>query len=74
MSLESPNLSLVCSDVARHIIIMFLMSGIYVIKVHLYLIYFSIIDNLSTNFILMHVCKLESNHSSTHVAEVITTE
>jgi hypothetical protein len=38
---------------------MFLMSGIHVTKVHLHLVYLSIIDNLSTNFILMHVCKLE---------------
>jgi hypothetical protein len=51
-------LSLVCSNVARHVIIMFLLSG-HVTKVHLYLIYLNIIDNISTNFILMHVCKLE---------------
>jgi hypothetical protein len=45
---------------ARHVIIIFLMNGIYVTKVYLYLVYLSIINSLSTNFILMHVCKLES--------------
>jgi hypothetical protein len=67
--------SLVCSNVALHVIIMFLMSGIHVKKVHLYFVYLSIIDNLSTNFIHMHVCvSLNLNHSSTHVGEVITTK
>jgi hypothetical protein len=54
---------------------MFLMSSIHVTKVRLYLVYLTIIDNISINFILMHVCKLESkSFKHTHVGEIITTK
>jgi hypothetical protein len=52
----SPALSLVCSNAI--VIIIFLMSAIHIINVYYYIVHLSIIDNLSTNFILMHVCKL----------------
>jgi hypothetical protein len=55
-----PEHSLVWSNMARHVIIMFLMSGIHVTKVHLYLVYLSIIDNLSKKIVFMHVCKHDS--------------
>jgi hypothetical protein len=38
-----PKLSLVCSNVAHHGIIMFLMNGIHATRIHLYLVYLSII-------------------------------
>jgi hypothetical protein len=56
---------------------MFLMSSVYITKVHLYLVYLSIIDNFPTKFTLMHVCKLESKsskHTCSYVGEIITSK
>jgi hypothetical protein len=53
---------------------MFLMSGIHVTKVHLYLVYLSIITILpQISYSCMHV-SLNLNHSSTHIEEIITTK
>lgn len=36
------------------------LTSIHVTKIHLYHVYLNSIDNFFTNFMLMHVCKLES--------------